>query len=139
MSPAAFLNGLGQVLPPSTPSSNRRKQEAPLMVGNSESDLVTVIKRHEQFEQYDREKAKFVNVGIACCSADHDSPFQELVTRYQYLSQQFDALLLERKQEHDWMMSWQNEKQQYEKWIKNMQRAMVSPSFKLAPARVLTH
>jgi len=31
----------------------------------------------------------------------------------------------ERTRERAWMLQWQNEKNQYEKWIKTMQRAMV--------------
>ncbi|KAF2126592.1 hypothetical protein P153DRAFT_297477 [Dothidotthia symphoricarpi CBS 119687] len=117
MSPAVFLNGLGHTLSPSapsTPTNNGHNYESASAVASPESDLATVIKRHEQFEQYDKEKAKFVN---------------ELVARYEYLSQRYEALLSERNREHDWVVAWQAEKQQYEKYMKNMQRAMADNPF----------
>lgn len=51
---------------------------------------------------------------------------QELFARYEYLHQQYQVLMSERDREHDWLLSWQAEKQQYDKWIKHMQRAMVT-------------
>ncbi|CAO2655243.1 Nn.00g103070.m01.CDS01 [Neocucurbitaria sp. VM-36] len=105
MLPSPFLHGLSQKKP-STPASPGSTAH--------DSELATLNKRYEQFVLYDQEKSKFMG---------------ELVARYEYLHQQYQIMASERDREHGWIMSWQAEKQQYEKWIKNMQRAMADNPF----------
>ncbi|KAH9877815.1 hypothetical protein J1614_003032 [Plenodomus biglobosus] len=105
MSSSPYLDGLGQSQPttPITPASV-----------SGDSDLACLSKRYEQVMIVDREKTKFMG---------------ELMARYEYLHQQHQVLISERKREHDWAARWQNEKLWYKKWIKNMQRAMADNPF----------
>ncbi|KAH7355776.1 hypothetical protein BKA66DRAFT_429513 [Pyrenochaeta sp. MPI-SDFR-AT-0127] len=106
VSPSPFLHGLGLGHP--------QKPTTPASPADPDTELATLNKRYEQFLMYDQEKSKFMG---------------ELVARYEYLHQQHQLLVSERDREHDWVLSWQAEKQQYEKWIKNMQRAMADNPF----------
>ncbi|KAF1847003.1 uncharacterized protein K460DRAFT_51679 [Cucurbitaria berberidis CBS 394.84] len=105
MMPSPFLNGLGHKKP-SPPASPRSTPQ--------DSELATLNKRYEQFVIYDQEKSKFMG---------------ELVARYEYLHQQYQIMASERDCEREWVISWQEEKQRYDKWIKNMQLAMADNPF----------
>ncbi|KAF1941492.1 hypothetical protein EJ02DRAFT_347714 [Clathrospora elynae] len=97
-----------------SPSLNGHGPASPASTSPGDSDLATLSKRYEQFLQFDQEKSKFMG---------------ELIARHEYLSQQYQAVVSERNRERDWVLQWQAEKQQYEKWIKNMQRAMADNPF----------
>ena len=121
------LNGFG--LKPSHTSTPDRDTGS---VAETEPEITSLFKRSEQFAQFDLEKSKFINVG------SHLRPhlsvtdtLQELLTRIEYLSQQYETLTAERKRDYDFVSAWQAERQQYEKWFKNMNRALVTPPWRL--------
>jgi hypothetical protein len=50
---------------------------------------------------------------------------QEMVTRYEFMHQQYQALVNERDRDRAWLTAWQNEKLQYDKKHNCILREMV--------------
>ncbi|KAI4919977.1 hypothetical protein J4E90_002117 [Alternaria incomplexa] len=82
--------------------------------GPSDADLADFTRRFEQFQLYEDEKAKFMT---------------EMKNRYQYMHQQYQILATERDRDRNWILAWQNEKQQYERSHRNLQRNMAENPF----------
>lgn len=122
MAPVQFLNGLG----PNTTTSMPERNNSP--AANTEVDLTAIYKRYEQFVLYDQEKSKFMHVSqmisASTCAAT-DWTTQELVTRVEQLSLQNQALKAQRQRDIEFVATWQQEKTQYEKIFKTIQREMV--------------
>jgi hypothetical protein len=51
---------------------------------------------------------------------------QELLTRYEYLSQQYQALVSQNRHGVEGESVWQTERSLYERMVKQLQRAIVS-------------
>jgi hypothetical protein len=49
-----------------------------------------------------------------------------MITRYEYMHQQYQALAAERERDRAYIIAWQNEKAQYEKKHNRMLREMVT-------------
>ncbi|KAL6703536.1 hypothetical protein ACN47E_009561 [Coniothyrium glycines] len=104
MTPSRYFHGLGPK--PSTPVS-------PLAADGSD-EIATLNHRHEQFKLHDQDRSSFMS---------------EVITRYDFLHQQYQSLVLQRESEQKWLLQWQAEKSQYEHMIKSMQRAMAENPF----------
>jgi hypothetical protein len=92
-------------------------------------ETASLYSRSEQYEHLDKQKSNFIRVNTGsfpCCRRTNRS--QELIVRYEYVSQQNEALISERNRERDWVIGWQFEKQKYEKVFKKQQRTMVNTS-----------
>ncbi|KAF1834674.1 hypothetical protein BDW02DRAFT_323474 [Decorospora gaudefroyi] len=87
---------------------------SPVLTAPEDSDMTTLSKRYEQFQLFDREKTKFMG---------------ELLARHEYLTQQRQLMVSERVRDREFVLECQNEKKQYEKWVKNMQRAIADNPF----------
>jgi hypothetical protein len=112
---------------------DRESDRENVSVNALEPELSSLFKRYEQYVQYDAEKAKFVSVRDPNAPSqwwrtDSDT-LQEVLTRYEYLSQQYQTLSAERTRDQEFLAAWQTEKHQYEKWFKTMQRAMADNPF----------
>ncbi|KAI4615595.1 uncharacterized protein J4E87_009054 [Alternaria ethzedia] len=82
--------------------------------GPSDADLADFTRRFEQFQLYEDEKAKFMT---------------EMKNRYEFMHQQYQILATERDRDRNWILAWQNEKQQYERSHRNLQRNMAENPF----------
>ncbi|KAB2108869.1 hypothetical protein AG0111_0g2978 [Alternaria gaisen] len=94
------------------PSLNGPGPASPASFGFSGADLTAFTRRFEHFQQFEEEKTQFL---------------AEIVTRYEYMYQQYQALAIERERDRVWVTAWKNEKVQYEKKHNHMLREMVIP------------
>jgi hypothetical protein len=54
---------------------------------------------------------------------------QTLLGRYEYLSQQYASLEAERRRNEEFVVAWQKEKEEYEKFVKSLARSIEDNSF----------
>jgi hypothetical protein len=54
---------------------------------------------------------------------------QALLGRYEYLSQQYASLEAERRRNEEFVVAWQKEKEEYEKFVKSLARSIEDNSF----------
>ncbi|KAG9190991.1 hypothetical protein G6011_09079 [Alternaria panax] len=97
-----------------SPSLNGHGSASPASFGFSDADLAAFTGRFEHFQQFEEEKTQFL---------------AEMVTRYQYMHQQYQTLTIERERDRAWVIAWQNEKVQYEKKHNRMLREMSDNPF----------
>lgn len=119
---------------PSTPISPAATASVP--------DVTAVLRRAHQFDIYNQEFGKFFRVscalsrlhectwsrrggsrGIAVCSKLTRQ--QELVSRYEYLQEQYQTSLKETDTARHWALKWQAEMARVDATAKMMQRAAV--------------
>jgi hypothetical protein len=123
----AFANGVGRLTMGATTPN-----QANGSVAEVEPELTTLYHRYEQFQEYDLEKNKFINVRhihapsttTERCITDN---FQELLTRIEFLTQQYETLSAERMRNHEFISTWQAEKQEYVKLVQGYERVFVRP------------
>ncbi|OWY52724.1 metal ion binding protein [Alternaria alternata] len=96
------------------PSLNGHGPASPASFGFSDADLTAFTRRFEHFQQFEEEKTQFL---------------AEIVTRYEYIYQQYQALAIERERDRVWVTAWKNEKVQYEKKHNHMLREMSDNPF----------
>ncbi|KAL1598540.1 hypothetical protein SLS59_006827 [Nothophoma quercina] len=112
MSPAPFLVGLGQSSAPApAPASASNTVTRPSTVDPEHS---TLYQRYELLQQYDKDKNDFIG---------------ELLTRYEYLSQQYQALASHTRCDVEGEATWQVEKRTSERTIAQYQRALSENPF----------
>jgi hypothetical protein len=98
-------------------------------LGLEGGETASLYSRSEQYEYLDKQKSNFIRVNTDSFPyCRRTNRLQELIVRYEYVSQQNEVLISERNRERDWVMGWQSEKQQYEKVFKKQQRTMVNTS-----------
>jgi hypothetical protein len=79
-------------------------------VAAPESVIMSLYEKFERYQQNDFEKNQFM---------------AELFARFELMSQENETLIAERKRNEEFMRSWQLDKQTYEQWYKNWERAIV--------------
>jgi hypothetical protein len=99
-------------------------------VAEVEPELSVLYHKYEQFREYDLEKDKFISVRpspVPPTSTDRciTDAVQELLTRIEFLTQQYERLSVERMRDQEFVSTWQLEKQNYEKWFENCQGMLV--------------
>ena len=87
---------------------------SPAPSGFSDADLGAFTRRFQEFQQFEGERTRFLT---------------EMVTRYKYMHQQYQALAAERELDRAWVIAWKNEKVQYEKKHHRMVREMSDNPF----------
>ncbi|KAF2633045.1 hypothetical protein BU25DRAFT_487392 [Macroventuria anomochaeta] len=106
MVPAPFLAGLGHTPAPASNAVTRPSTVDP--------EHSTLYQRYELLQQYDKDKNDFIG---------------ELLTRYEYLSQQYQALASQSRRDVEGEAAWQAEKPMYERMVQQYQRALSENPF----------